>query len=245
MASSTSAARPVSSCVRISTWSSSGSSSSTSASCSSSSAAATSARRFGGRSWMTSARSAAFIDSKVASRLAAPCPPLSIDRPVTLSASTRKVSPRRRSRPPRPRWCSTRRTKTRLTTHSRLRSWTIATSSTTTWPLPSRMVTVRSRISASTRVSEGRCSKRRMLTTPVVMTCPPSMLVTRPMGRNTRRRPGTSTTRPTARGAIRPARNTTTMSLTRPTWSPCGSKTARPDRRAMKTLVGAPLTAPG
>ncbi len=126
--------------------------------------------------------------------------------------------------------------------HSRARSGSIATSSTTATPLPSRSWTTRSSSSASTRVSAARCSNRRMLTRPVVMTWPPSMLVTRVIGRKTRRRPGTSTTRPMACGRARPGRKTTTTSRTRPTWSPCGSKTARPDMRATKTRLGAPLT---
>jgi hypothetical protein len=84
-----------------------------------------------------------------------------------------------------------------------------------------------------------------MFTSPVVITCPASTLVTRVIGTNTRRRPGTSTTSPTTRGCCLPARNTTTTSRIRPTWSPMGSKTARPARRATKTLEGTPLTPPG
>ena len=71
-----------------------------------------------------------------------------------------------------------------------------------------------------------------------------SMDVTRVIGRKMRRRPGTSITRPSTRGASRPMRSVTTTSRTRPTWSPIGSKTAVSARRAMKTLVCAPLTMP-
>ena len=51
------------------------------------------------------------------------------------------------------------------------------------------------------RTSPPRCSKRRRLMSPVVMICPAPMLVMRPMDRNTRRLPGTSTIMPTTRGA--------------------------------------------
>src|SRR5690606_25667467 len=53
---------------------------------------------------------------------------------------------------------------------------------------------------------------------------------------------GTSTTRPTARGAPF-GRMSTTTSRTRPTWSPMGSNTLVPARRATKTVVAA-LTRP-
>ena len=89
-----------------------------------------------------------------------------------------------------------------------------------------------------TRTSLVRCSKRRMLTSPVVMTCPPSTEVTRVIGTKTRRRPGTSTTRPMTRGRRREAPKVTTTSRTRPTWSPSGSKTLRLVRRPTKTRDG-------
>ena len=60
----------------------------------------------------------------------------------------------------------------------------------------STIVTVRSSSSPSTSVSVVRCSKRRMLTSPVVITWPESTLVTRVIGTKIRRRPSTSTTRP-------------------------------------------------
>ena len=69
------------------------------------------------------------------------------------------------------------------------------------------------------------------------MTAPASMEVTRVIGTKTRRRPGTSTTRPITRGSGRFGENITTTSRTRPTWSPSGSKTLSPVRRATKTRV--------
>src|SRR5665647_856287 len=56
-------------------------------------------------------------------------------------------------------------------------------------------------------------------------------------GTKTRRRPGTSTTRPRTRGAGRPELKCTTTSRTRPTGSPSGSKTLSAARRATKTRV--------
>ena len=73
------------------------------------------------------------------------------------------------------------------------------------------------------------------------MTCPESIAVTRVSGRNTRRRAATSTTSPTARGAPL-GRTSTTTSRTRPTWSPRGSNTLVPARRATNTLVPTLLT---
>jgi hypothetical protein len=107
------------------------------------------------------------------------------------------------------------------------------TSSTTADVPSSSSVTVRSSISPSTRVSVGRCWNRRMLTRPVVMTWPASIEVTRVIGTKMRRRPGTSTTRPSTRGSSGPSRRDTTTSRTRPTWSPIGSKSGVPARRAM------------
>jgi len=63
------------------------------------------------------------------------------------------------------------------------------------------------------------------------MTAPGSIPVTRVSGTNTRRRPLTSTTSPTARGAPLSGISTTT-SCTLPTSSPMGSKTDVPARRA-------------
>ena len=81
-----------------------------------------------------------------------------------------------------------------------------------------------------------------MLTSPVVITWLASMLVTRVIGTKTRRRPGTSTTSPTARGCCRRALKTAITSRTLPTWSPSGSNTGSPARRATKTRDPAPLT---
>jgi hypothetical protein len=122
----------------------------------------------------------------------------------------------------------------------------MARSSTVTSSPEERSLTTRSSISAITRDSVARCSNRRRLTSPVVITWPASMLVTRVIGRNTRRRPGTSTSSPTARGPVSWVPNTATTSRILPTASPSGSKTDRPARRATKTLVGAlPFTASG
>lgn len=86
----------------ISTWSSSGSSSRTSASRSSSRAAATSARRFGERWCRAFATSVGRSRSNVATRLSAPWPCSSSEKPLTADHSTVRVSPLRRSAPPRP-----------------------------------------------------------------------------------------------------------------------------------------------
>ena len=137
------------------------------------------------------------------------------------------------------------RTKILLTDQSRVRSCWIATSCTVTCSSVSSRVTRLSSSSPSTRVSPARCSKRRMLSRPVVTTAPASMLVTRVIGQKMRRRGCTSTTRPSTRGAWLPCRRATTTSRTLPTWSPRGSNTAMPARRAMKTLVGAPLMLAG
>ena len=101
---------------------------------------------------------------------------------------------------------------------------------------------LRSSIWPNTRVSVGRCSKRRMFTRPVVITWPLSMWVTRVIGTKIERRPKTSTTRPSTRGGRSPGRSTATRSRILPTWSPAGSNTGSPDRRAAKTRVGEVLT---
>jgi hypothetical protein len=67
-------------------------------------------------------------------------------------------------------------------------------------PEPSTRFTLRPSTSAITRTSPPRCSKRRMLMSPVVMICPEPMLVMRPIDRNTCRLPDTSTMKPTTRG---------------------------------------------
>ena len=93
--------------------------------------------------------------------------------------------------------------------------------------------TLRSSISPMASVSVVRCSNRRMLIRPLKTTDPASIDRTRVIGRKTRRRGCTSTTRPCTRGGVVPAMDTTT-SRTRPIWSPAGSKTGVPARRAMK-----------
>src|SRR6476469_6215744 len=81
-----------------------------------------------------------------------------------------------------------------------------------------------------------------MFTSPVVMTWPLSTWVTRVIGTKIDRRPNTSTTSPSTRGGSSPGRSTTTRSRTLPTWSPAGSNTDRPARRAAKTREGEVLT---
>ncbi|GLI31915.1 hypothetical protein BCONGLO52_27560 [Brachybacterium conglomeratum] len=72
-----------------------------------------------------------------------------------------------------------------------------------------------------------RFSKRRTFSTPVEITWPGEMEVTRVIGRNTRRFAATSTTNPTARALLRVC-GTTTTSRTVATASPIGSKTEVP-----------------
>lgn len=156
---------------------------------------------------------------------------------MTADQSTVSVSPvLRRKAPPRPFF----RTKTRSISHSRRAgSCRTATSRTVTSSPVSLSVTRRSRSSPRTSRSVGRCSKRRTFSTPVVMTCPDSMPVTRVMGMKTRRRVVSSTTRPSSRGGRWLTRSMATRSRTRPTWSPFGSKTAVPARCETKTRAEA------
>ncbi len=156
---------------------------------------------------------------------------------MTADHSTVSVSPfARRKAPP----FLPLRTKTRSTSQSRRAgSCCTARSRTVTSSPVSTSVTRRSSSSPKTSRSVGRCSKRRTFSTPVVMTCPDSMLVTRVMGRKMRRRVDNSTTSPRARGGRRPTRSMTTRSRTRPTWSPVGSKTGTPARCETK-IRGAP-----
>ena len=70
------------------------------------------------------------------------------------------------------------------------------------------------------------------------------MLVTRVIGAKIWRRPKTSTTRPTTRGCRTSDRSTTMTSRTLPTWSPWGSNTGRPARRAANTRTGVVLIPP-
>ena len=173
---------------------------------------ATSRRRTGGNSCRASAKSAGFRSSMVASRALTPCSLGRSDRPMTSPTSTVKVSPLRSPRRPVTGRCTNRR----VTFQSWLRSFSMHTSRISTVPDPSRRVTRLSKSSPTTRVSSERWEKRRTLSTPVVITAPGSMAVTRERGTNTRRRPGTSTTSPTARGAERRLIKTTT-STTLPT----------------------------
>ncbi len=232
IASRTSAARSSFSLPRISTWSSPGSSSRTSASRSSSRAAATSALRLGVRWCRALATSVGRSRSKVATRLSVPCPCSSSEKPLIADHSTVRVSPLRRRAPPRP-----LRTKTLSISQSRRAgSCWMATSRTVTSSSVSFRRTRLSRSSPRTSRSVGRCSNRRMLTTPVVMTWPDSTPVTRVIGRKMRRRLTTSTTMPSSRGGLPPTRSIATRSRTRPTWSPFGSNTGTPARCETKTL---------
>lgn len=237
ISSRTSAARSSLSLPRISIWSSSGSSSRTSARRSFVRADATSARRLGERWCRTLARSAGRSCSNVARRFSAPCPCSSSENPSTADQSTVSVSPlARRNAPP----LLPLRTKTRSISQS-LRAgscWT-ETSRTVTSSPDSTSRTRRSSISPRTSRSVGRCSKRRTFSTPVVMTWPDSMPVTRVIGRKMRRRVESSTTSPSSRGGRRPTRSMATRSRTRPTMSPLGSKTAMPERCETK-IRGAP-----
>ena len=133
-----------------------------------------------------------------------------------------------------------RRTNTSDTSHSPERVRSIAASSilAETCAASDGVVvscTSRPMSSAIMRVSPARCSNRRTLMRPVVMTCPDPIDVIRPMGTKTRRLPGISTIRPTTRGAP-VARNVTRTSRTLPIRSPTGSNTLRPARRPTKTL---------
>ena len=108
----------------------------------------------------------------------------------------------------------------------------------------SRIRTVRSSSSPSTRVSPARCSKRLRFSVPEAsITAPGSTAVTRPIGTKIRRRATTSTTTPSTRGGAVPTRRATTTSRTLPTRSPLGSKTVSPASRetyALLTVVTVP-----
>ena len=74
-------------------------------------------------------------------------------------------------------------------------------------------------------------------------TVPGSMEVIRVIGMKMRRRGGTSTINPRTLGATCPLCRVATASRTFPTWSPAGSKTAVPARRAIKTRFNVALIA--
>ena len=78
-----------------------------------------------------------------------------------------------------------------------------------------------------------RMNRRRLMVPVPRATASASIEITRPIGMNTRRRNGSSTTSPTTCGGWPACRTRATASRTRPTWSPLGSKTARPATRAM------------
>ena len=142
-----------------------------------------------------------------------------------------KRSPRRRNP------CPPFRTKSCDTSQSCARFCSTAMSSTETCSPTAISSTVRSRISAVTSVSFGRCSKRRRFTVPVTMIWPVSILVTLVIGTKMRLRGCTSTTRPVSLGGLLPLRSTTMASRTLPSWSPLGSNTPIPAKRAKKTRV--------
>ena len=215
ISSKTLAARSTSSALMTVTRSASDISSSTSASRSSCMWRETAMMRSSGRSDRRSAISGAFSSLIWASSAVAAWLATRVRRPVTDVTGTIFVFPA--SGPPR-----AIRTYNEVSRHSRFPSCSIATSSTTARPEPSLNWTSRSRISPSTMVSDGRFSKRRMLSRPVVMTWPLAIAVTRVSGMKTRRLPVTSTTSPTADGWPR-RRKTTTTSCTLPTRSPIGS----------------------
>ena len=104
---------------------------------------------------------------------------------------------------------------------------------------PRRGSTAESSSSPTTSTSPGRCSKRRRFSRPLTTTPPASIEVTRVIGTKMRRRGCTSSTRPMMRGGRGAARSVATTSRILPSWSPLGSKTEAPVRRAMKTRVGA------
>ena len=151
--------------------------------------------------------------------------------PVTSSQATVEVAPLRR----RP--LAFRIMCTRLINQSPVRVCSIPKSSTTTGSPPSTKAIDRSSKSPKTSNSPARDSKRRILTRPVITTAPDSMEVTRVIGTKTRRRKGTSTTRPRMRAGWLFERSVATASRTFPTGSPFGSKTAVPARRAINTRL--------
>ena len=225
MTSRTSAARSMPRSVRIWTRSSSGSSSRTSARRSSSRLRATSRRRLFGRSCRTLARSAGAgcPSSPAGCRRPAPRRGRRPTGPPTSDHGSVVASPRRRN--PR----STRATCSRVIRQSRLRSCSMAASTMVAgWP-SAVIVTRRSSSSPITRVSPGRCWKRRRSRRALTTTWPASIVVTRVIGRKIRRR-CTSMTRPRTRGGSWSWRSTTTRSRTLPSVSPAGSNTPIPDR---------------
>ena len=113
----------------------------------------------------------------------------------------------------------------------------IPRSSTITSSLPSRMTIDLLSKSPRTKCSPTRDSNLRIFTMPVMTTAPDSIEVTRVIGTNTRRRRGTSTTKPKMRGGWLLVRRVATASLTLPTGSPFGSKTAVPANLARNTRL--------
>ena len=113
----------------------------------------------------------------------APWPSSSAVNPSMSRQSTTCVWPWRPKRF-EPSWSATL-----LISQSRVRVSSIPTSYTAPTTPVSRIVTWRSSICPNTSVSVGRCSKRRMFTTPVVITWPLSTWVTRVIGTKMRPAP--------------------------------------------------------
>ncbi|CAB4867854.1 unannotated protein [freshwater metagenome] len=111
----------------------------------------------------------------------------------------------------------------------------IATSSTVTFSLVSTNVTDRSNNSDKTVISLVLGSNLRILSKPVIITCPLLIDVTRVIGTKIRLRGGTSTINPKILGGWLLERRVATASLTFPTWSPFGSNTPVPANRARNT----------
>ncbi|GAB3869389.1 hypothetical protein GCM10027610_128740 [Dactylosporangium cerinum] len=125
------------------------------------------------------------------------------------------------------------RTATRLNAHVPVRSASIATSTTVPVRPVAGTLTCRSMKSSRTSSSPWRFSNRRRFSVPVLSTTASgSIAVIRPIGRKIRRRIGISATSPTTLGGRSSVRARATASRTRPTWSPFGSNTLRPARRA-------------
>lgn len=84
------------------------------------------------------------------------------------------------------------------------------------------------------RLSPSRGSKRRVFTTPEMITWLGSTECTRSIGKKIRRSANSSTTRPFTRGARLPGRFCNTTSRTLPTWSPVASSIGSPLMRETK-----------
>ncbi len=223
-----SAARSSPSRSRMWTCSSSGISSRASARRSSDSSSATSIMRCCGRSRSVLARSAACSSEYEATSCSADCDSPGARCSVTSLHPAKVVGPFANGEA----LVFGRRRNSWLIAHSPRRFGSIAMSSITAVPLPSTKLTRRPSISASNPHLAGAGREPSHVDqTRADDLAGADREVTRPMERNTCRRPGISTTRPMTRGAA-VLRYTTTTSRTLPSRSPTGSKTAHPARRA-------------